>query len=145
MATAGGYFYSQLESVRSSIHESIENAISSLREKEASLYTELDRLEEEYTSLTLEKTYDKSYQNPNEISFHLLNKEGKTELTTVIFQLNQVVFNNLSNIGDLVTFTSVLSDYALCKPVVPDYRTKIKSLKSCCKKNESNSPVFKRV
>ena len=145
MATAGEYFYTQLESVRSNIHESIENAISSLREKESSLFTELDRLEENYASYITEKIYDgKSIKNqPNEVSFHLLNKEGKTELTTVSFLLNQSVFNNLSKIGDLITNTTVLTDYALCKPVIPDYKTKIKSLKSCCKKNESNSPVLK--
>lgn len=144
MATAGDYFDLQLESIRSDIHDSIEDAILSLREKESNLYIELERLEREHRSQILEKSYDdKIYKNqPNKISMYLLNKEGKTELTTVSFLFNQDLFKNLSNIGDLVVTTTVLSDYAMCKPVTPDYRTKVHTVKSCCKKNESNTPAL---
>ncbi|KAI6654084.1 E3 ubiquitin-protein ligase TRIM71-like [Oopsacas minuta] len=139
MATAIDHFYTQLESVRANIREQIESAIDSLIEKQTKL---INRLETEYLSqLTEYKVTDNTNQS-NEISIRGVNKDGRTELTTIRFQLNQDVYDNLQNIGQFVTNTTVLSDYALREPVIPDYQTKTNPVISCFKKNETNSPVL---
>ena len=140
MATAIDSYSSQFETIRSNIHVSIESAMKLLREKEYSLINQLESLQSEYSSRTADSEI--ALQPTDEIVIRVNNTNKQTEITTISFVFNQLLFSSqIEEIAKLEITTRIVSQYSANKHTV-DYTTKILPVMSCFKKNLTNKPAL---
>ena len=134
MASESADLYSQIDSVRSSISECVEDAIRLLRERQVNLNSQLDKLVTVCTEQNDTKESD---------SKSVDRRDGEFKVPCGInFEWDQNFNRNISELGKLVISTKTPETISSPKRITPDYKAKAVPILSCCRKNQTNTPVL---